>query len=64
VLVDYNGPAVEIGFNAHYLTEFLRATTETQAAFHFKDSNSAGEFRPAGDGVDYSYRYVVMPMRI
>jgi DNA polymerase-3 subunit beta len=64
VLVDYTGPGVEIGFNAHYLTEFLRATTEAEAAFHFKDSNSAGEFRPAGEGVDYNYRYVVMPMRI
>lgn len=61
---DYKGAAVEIGFNAHYLVEFLRAVNEASTSFHFKDGNSAGELRPAGDAVDYTYRYVVMPMRI
>jgi DNA polymerase-3 subunit beta len=64
ILVDYNGPALEIGFNAAYLIDFLRGISESEASFHFKDSNSAGELRPAGEGVDYTYRYVVMPMRI
>jgi len=64
LLVDYGGPGIEIGFNATYLTDFLRAISEGQAAFHFKDANSAGEMRPGGGNVDYSYRYVVMPMRI
>ena len=64
VEVDYTGPGVEIGFNAHYLTDFLRASTEAEATLHFKDANSAGELRPAGEGLDYRYRYVVMPMRI
>ena len=62
--VTYDGPEVEIGFNAQYLLEFLRALPETEASFHFKDGVSAGELRPAGDGVNYTYRYVVMPMRI
>ncbi len=61
----YDGDPVEIGFNASYLLDFLRATTEPQVAFHFKDAHSAGELRPAGDGAaNYKYRYVVMPMRI
>jgi DNA polymerase-3 subunit beta len=64
VNVAYSGPGVEIGFNANYLMEFLRALTEPQTSLHFKDANSAGELRPAGEGVDYKYRYVVMPMRI
>ncbi len=64
VLVDYSGPGVEIGFNAAYLIDFLRGISETQTSFHFKDANSAGELRPSGEGVDYTYRYVVMPMRI
>lgn len=64
VLTDYSGPGVEIGFNAHYLIDFMRSLSESKSTFHFKDSNSAGELRPAGEGVDYSYRYVVMPMRI
>ena len=62
--IDYSGPTVEIGFNAQYLVDFLRALPETKVAFHFKDAQSAGEMTPGGEGVDYKYRYVVMPMRI
>lgn len=62
--VEYDGPEVEIGFNAGYLLDFLRVLPESQASFHFKDSASAGELRPAGDEVGYTYRYIVMPMRI
>jgi DNA polymerase-3 subunit beta len=62
--VEYGGPTVEIGFNAQYLMDFLRALPEPKAAFHFKDAQSAGELTPSGDGVSYKYRYVVMPMRI
>jgi DNA polymerase-3 subunit beta len=63
--VEYDGSPVEIGFNAGYMLDFLRATTEAQVAFHFKDAHSAGELRPSGDGAkNYTYRYVVMPMRI
>ena len=63
--VDYDDSAVEIGFNATYLLDFLRATDESHVAFHFKDAHSAGELRPAGETAgNYKYRYVVMPMRI
>lgn len=61
---EYAGEAVEIGFNAQYLSDFLRAVSEEQVTFCFKDAHSAGELRPAGDAVNYVYRYVVMPMRI
>jgi DNA polymerase-3 subunit beta len=62
----YDGSPVEIGFNAGYLLDFLRASSEEKVTFHFKDANSAGELRPAVvDGeAGYKYRYVVMPMRI
>jgi DNA polymerase-3 subunit beta len=62
--VEYGGPTVEIGFNAQYLLEFLRALPEPRLGFHFKDAQNAGELQPAGEGVNYRYRYVVMPMRI
>ncbi len=62
--VIYEGPRVEIGFNAQYLTEFLRAVSEDEIIFRFRDASSAGELRPAGEKPDYVYRYVVMPMRI
>jgi DNA polymerase-3 subunit beta len=61
---DYDGPSVEIGFNAHYMLDFLRAAPEQQVAFLFKDGANAGELRPAGENVDYKYRYIIMPMRI
>ncbi len=60
---EYKGPAVEIGFNAQYLLDFLRAVSTEQVTFLFKDPHSAGELRPAGDKGDH-YRYVIMPMRI
>jgi DNA polymerase-3 subunit beta len=62
--VDYEGPMVEIGFNASYLTDFLRAVPTQQVEFLFKDAQSAGEFRPADAEAGLVYRYVVMPMRI
>lgn len=62
--VTYTGDTVDIGFNASYLLDFLKAAPEEQAAFYFRDSNSAGELRPGGDAPQYRYRYVVMPMRI
>lgn len=60
---EYKGPAVEIGFNAQYLTDFLRAVNNDQVSFLFKDPHSAGELRPGGDKAE-NYRYVIMPMRI
>jgi DNA polymerase-3 subunit beta len=61
--VAYEGPSVEIGFNAQYLLDFMRAVGQPQISFLFKDPNSAGELRPGGEKSE-SYRYVIMPMRI
>jgi DNA polymerase III subunit beta len=61
---EYDGPELEIGFNAQYLLDFLRAISQDQVAFELKDQKSAGEMRPAGEGITDEYRYVVMPMRI
>jgi DNA polymerase-3 subunit beta len=60
----YEGPTVEVGFNAQYMLDFLRATPEEEVTLLFKDAQSAGELKPSGDGTTYLYRYVVMPMRI
>ncbi len=48
--IEYSGPEVEIGFNAQYMLDFLRAVEQGEVEFHFKDSNSAGELRPHGAG--------------
>ena len=60
----YAGPEIDIGFNAQYLLDFLRAISQEQVSFELKDQKSAGEMRPAGEVGSYRYRYVVMPMRI
>jgi DNA polymerase-3 subunit beta len=59
----YNGDSVTIGFNAQYLLDFLKATGSGEVRLEFKDAQSAGQLRP-GEGDDYKYRYIVMPMRI
>src|SRR5579872_923351 len=60
----YEGPELDIGFNAQYLLDFLRVISQNEIAFELKDPKSAGELRPAGADVKDQYRYVVMPMRI
>ena len=64
VPTEYAGPDLEIGFNAQYLLDFLRALPYDEVAFALKDQKSAGEMRPAGEELKDHYRYVVMPMRI
>ena len=59
----YDGEALTIGFNAQYLVDFLKAAGTDEVRLELKDSQSAGQLRPA-EGDDYKYRYIVMPMRI
>ena len=60
---NYDGDAITIGFNAQYLLDFLKATGSGEVRLEFKDAQSAGQLRP-GEGDEYKYRYIVMPMRI
>jgi len=60
---DYNGEPLTIGFNAQYVTDFLKAAGAGDVRLELKDAQSAGQLRPA-EGEDYKYRYIVMPMRI
>jgi DNA polymerase-3 subunit beta len=60
---NYDGDTITIGFNAQYLLDFLKATGSGEVRLEFKDAQSAGQLRP-GEGDDYKYRYIVMPMRI
>ena len=61
---EYHGPELEIGFNASYLLDFLRAIPQDKVAFALKDQKSAGEMQPSAEVLKDKYRYVVMPMRI
>ena len=64
VPTEYAGPDLEIGFNAQYLLDFLRAIPQDEVSIALKDQKSAGELRPVSDEAKGQYRYVVMPMRI
>ncbi len=60
----YQDQAMQIGFNYQYLLDFLSVVGDGgKVRMEFKDEQSAGQFRPAGDEL-YQYRYVVMPMRV
>jgi DNA polymerase-3 subunit beta len=61
--VDYNGEPLTVGFNAQYIIDFLKAAGSGDVRLELKDSQSAGQLRPA-ESEDYKYRYIVMPMRI
>jgi DNA polymerase-3 subunit beta len=60
---DYTGETLSIGFNAQYIADFLKAAGAGDVRLELKDSQSAGQLRPA-ESEDYKYRYIVMPMRI
>jgi DNA polymerase-3 subunit beta len=64
--VEYAGAAVEIGFNAQYLLDFLGAAGTEEVVIELKDHESQGVFKPvaAKDAAAVEYRYVVMPMRL
>jgi DNA polymerase-3 subunit beta len=63
--VRFNGDPTAIGFNAHYLLDFLKVVDTEHVRLEFKSSQTAMEFKPEDPATtDYRYRYVVMPVRI
>ena len=64
--MEYAGAAVEIGFNAQYILDFLGAAGTDEVVIELKDHESQGVFKPvvAKDAEAVEYRYVVMPMRL
>lgn len=63
LLVDYEGDALQICFNAQYVLDFLGAVESDTVSLALKDEASQALLKPVGvDGYDYTY--VIMPMRI
>jgi DNA polymerase-3 subunit beta len=61
VEIEYQGEAMEIGFNVNYLQDALAATDSSEVELHITDSNSSCLIvSPETDKV----KYVVMPMRL
>lgn len=60
--IEYQGPDVQIGFNPHYLLEFLNVCSTESVIVDVRDSETQGLFSPS-EGAELEYRYVVMPMK-
>jgi DNA polymerase III subunit beta len=59
--INYNGDALDVGFNVTYLIDVLNNLSANEIVFSFADANSSCLVTvPA----DENYKYVVMPMRI
>jgi len=61
VEVQYNGPALEIGFNVSYLLDALDAIEGDEFIFKLRSSDASGLIH---DAAQASGKFVVMPMRL
>ena len=59
--VQYNGEALDIGFNVNYLLDVLNNVPSSGLECHFGDAASSALITYAGEK---DFKYVVMPMRI
>jgi DNA polymerase-3 subunit beta len=62
--VDYDGEAIQIGFNGQYVVDFLAAAGTPKIQIELKNDSSQGLFRPTDQEEGKDYQYVVMPMRL
>lgn len=62
--VDYQGDALEIGFNASYLLEVLKYIEGDQVRLTFKTPERATLITPAGKQEGEDYFALVMPLRL
>ena len=63
LMVDYDGGATQICFNAQYVLDFLNVADTDNVSLEFKDEMSQAVLRPIG-AEGYDYLYVIMPMRL
>jgi DNA polymerase III subunit beta len=64
VEVSYEGPSLEIGFNARYLMEALSVMDMEDVVMELKDEGSPGIIRPQSMTEPSNQLCIVMPMRI
>jgi DNA polymerase III subunit beta len=61
--VDYDGEALDIGFNANYLLEVLRYMPSDEVRLSFKAPERAATIEPTSDETG-SYLCLIMPLRL
>jgi len=64
VEVVYEGPPIEIGFNARYLMEALNVMDTEQVVMELKDEGSPGIIKPLSSVEPPDQFCIIMPMRI
>jgi len=62
ITIDYRGEALSVGFNAHYVLEFLDCAGAEEISLELKDEQSPALLRPVGESS--GHKYVAMPMRL
>jgi DNA polymerase-3 subunit beta len=64
VEVVYEGPPLEMGFNARYLLEALNVIETDEIVMEFKDEGSPGIIKPPSSKDPLDQLCIIMPMRI
>lgn len=64
IAVQYNGDALEIGFNSNYLLEILRYMPTDDIRFTFKTAERAATILPENWSANGKYVCLVMPLRL
>lgn len=62
--IQYDGPAIDIGFNARYLIEAIQSFDSDELLMELKDEGSPGILRPHPTQASSQQLYIIMPMRI
>lgn len=62
VQIEYEGESLDIGFNPHYLLDFLGVCAADSVSLALRDSETQCLLKPVGPS-DLDYQYVVMPMK-
>ncbi len=62
--IQYEGPPIEIGFNARYLLEALQSFDAEEIRMELKDEGSPGIVRPHTPQFLSQQLHIIMPMRI
>jgi len=65
VEVVYEGPPLQVGFNARYLIEALHVIDAEEVLMELKDEGSPGILRPSSSATGFSNQFcIIMPMRL
>lgn len=60
----YDGEEFQIGFNGNYLLDLLRTMESEELELAFRESTTAGIFRPVVEGQEPDLLCLVMPLRL